>query len=62
MRVSRSKLNRLLPVGLLTLAAGLWRRIGMRGDHAQPVSGFLPGIEVVFIGFGFWSQKPGAPA
>ena len=60
--VSRSKLNRLLPIGLLMLAAGLWLHIGMRGDYAQSVSGFLLGISLVFIGCGFWSQKSGALA
>jgi hypothetical protein len=55
-------LNRLLPIGLLMLAAGLWLHIGMRGDYAQSVSGFLLGISLVFIGCGFWSQKSGALA
>ena len=60
--MSPGKLNRLRPIGWLMLAAGLWLHIGMRGDYAQSVSGFLLGISVVFIGFGFWSQKPRALA
>jgi hypothetical protein len=51
--VSRSKLNRLLPIGLLTLGAGLLPDISMPGDDAQSVSGFfasnLGGVHLVRI-------------
>ena len=60
--MSRSQFNPLRPIGLLMLAAGLWLHIGMQGDYAQSVSGWLLGISVVFLGFGFFSQKPQALA
>lgn len=58
--MSRSKLNPLLPIGLLMLGAGLLLHIWMHGDYAQSASGFLLGLSVVFILFGFLSQKRGA--
>jgi len=58
--VSSSKLNRLLPMGLLMLGAGLLLDTWMRGDHAQSVSRFWLATPAVFIRFGFVPQKPEA--
>ena len=58
--MSRSQLNRLLPIGLLMLGAGLLLHIWMPGDYAESASGFLLGISAVFIVFGFLRQKRGA--
>ena len=47
-------------MGLPRLGAGPGLDIGMHGDFAQSVSGFLLGISLVFILFGFLRPKPGA--
>jgi hypothetical protein len=54
------KVNRLIPIGLLMLAGGLMLRVLMRGDYSESASGFLIGIALVFIVFGFVGLKGGA--
>jgi hypothetical protein len=58
--VSPSKLNRLLPMGLLMLGAGLLLDIWMHGDYAQSAAGFWLATSAVFIRFGFLPQRPKA--
>lgn len=51
--MSRHKMTRLLPIGLVLLASGLLLHNWMRGDYAESVSGFLIGISLVFMIVGF---------
>lgn len=53
------KLNRLLPIALLMLAAGLSLRIFMHARHSEFVSGFLIGMSLVFMIAGLASQSRG---
>ena len=56
----QSKMNRLIPIGLLMLAGGLMLHLLRRGDYSESASGFLIGIALVFIVFGFVALKGGA--
>jgi hypothetical protein len=58
--VSPSKLNRLLPMGLLMLGAGLLLDVWTHGDHAPSVAGFWLATSAVLIRFGFVPQNPEA--
>ncbi len=49
----QSKVNRLIPIGLLMLAGGLVLRTLMHGNYSESAAGFLIGIALVFIVFGF---------
>ena len=55
-----SKVSRLIPVSLLMLAGGLMFHVLMRGDYSESAAGFLIGIALVFIVFGFVGLKSGA--
>ncbi|HEV2396993.1 MAG TPA: hypothetical protein VGS27_08635 [Candidatus Sulfotelmatobacter sp.] len=47
------KKKRLLPMGLIALAAGLILHNWLRGDYADSAAGFLIGISIVFMIFAF---------
>jgi hypothetical protein len=51
--MSMKKLNRLLPIGLIMLSAGLGLHIWTRGDYSESAAGFLIGISLVFVIAGF---------
>lgn len=59
--MSLAKLNRLLPIGTILLAAGLGLHIWTHGDYSESASGFLIGIAVVFIIAGFTSRYSKQP-
>jgi hypothetical protein len=56
----QSKVNRLIPIGLLMLAGCLMLHVLMRGHYSESAAGFLIGIAMVFIVFGFVGLRGGA--
>ncbi len=59
--MSASKLNRLIPIGTILLAAGLGMHLWTHGDYTESISGFLIGISIVCIIAGFakrFSKQP----
>ena len=55
--MSRRKISQLVPLGVVLLASGLLLHNWMHGDYADSISGFLIGVSLVFIGFGFARMK-----
>jgi hypothetical protein len=53
------KLNRLLPIGLLFLAAGFMLHLWTKGDYFESAAGFLIGISIVFILLGLAQRGRG---
>jgi len=49
--------NRLVPVGLLSLAAGLILHNWLHSRPAEFASGFLIGMSLVFLLASFWVRK-----
>ena len=61
--MSVTRLNRLLPIATILLAAGLGLQLWTHGDYSESISGFLIGIGVVFMIAGFVnriSKRPGS--
>lgn len=56
----QTKVNRLLPIGLLMLAGGLMLYVSMRGDYSEFAAGFLMGVALVCVVFGCIGLKGGA--
>lgn len=59
--MSAAKPNRPLPIGTILLAAALGLHIWTKGDYAESISGFLSGIAVVLVIWGFvnrFSKQP----
>jgi hypothetical protein len=55
--MSANKLGRLLPLGLLMLAAGLILRNWTHGRYSDFSAGFLIGISIVFMLAGFMKHS-----
>ena len=51
------KLSRLLPIGVLMLAAGLMLHNVVHGRYTEFTAGFLIGMSAVFMIAGFISQR-----
>lgn len=51
--MSRKRISQLVPLGVVLLASGLLLHNWMHGDYADSISGFLIGVSLVFIVFGF---------
>jgi hypothetical protein len=55
--VLHRKLSRLLPIGVLMLAAGLMLHNFVHGRYTEFTAGFLIGMSAVFMIAGFISQR-----
>lgn len=55
--MNRGKVNTFIPIGLLALMAGLFIRLFTHGRYADGSAGFLIGMSLVFIIFGFVQQR-----